>query len=298
MTVQRVIAHPLTGPASRPVDMRTGAAFDAETYSLMKHGDFSAALTFGAEVATRLLDECRWLLTEERPVLLPVACHVTVPSCHLLAEVVSIHLNTARKGMPAAQITDVHKSSVTHIDYARSTEAERRRDLSGIAFELVEPVTGANVVVVDDIRVTGMAEQTMLSVLEGAGATRVIAAYVASCDDALAAEPSIESRLNTARVRSVLDVLPVVRSGHFRVTIRFLKRLLGEPETAEFLAQCPRPLAWELRTQAERNGRDFVAAYPEGMRALREATPGWPERPEPIEGEVWGWRMGSTTEKH
>lgn len=298
MTVQRVVAHPLTGSASAPVDARTGEVFDADTYSLMKHGDFTAALTLGAEVAARLLDECPWLLTDERPVLLPVAYHVTIPSCYLLAEVVSIHLDLAREGMPAAQITGVRKSSVTHIDYARSSEEERRKDLSSIAFELVEPVADANVIVVDDIRVTGLAEQTMLAVLEGAGATRVVAAYVASCDDALATDSSIESRLNTARVRSVLDVLPVVRSGHFRVTIRFLKRLLGEPETAEFLSQCPRPLAWALRTQAEWNGEDFVAAYPEGMRALREATPLWPERPEPIEGEAWGWRMGSTTEKH
>jgi len=264
--VTQVVAHPLTGTAAHPIDARTGAPFDTRSYSLMKHGDLPAMHRLGDEVADALLADCPWLATDPRPVVLPVAYLVAPPACRYLADRVAARLTRARPD--AARVIHVRKDAVTHIDYAASSAQDRRADLARIGFRLTEPVRGAVAVVVDDVRVTGLAEQVMLDLLQEAGIGQLVTAYVATCDAELAADPSVEAALNHASVRSVHDMLPSVRRGDFVPTIRFLKRLLADPGIAQFLAQCPAQLVQRLRADAEATGPDFLAGYPAGTAAL------------------------------
>ncbi|WP_265442746.1 phosphoribosyltransferase family protein [Flexivirga meconopsidis] len=268
----RVVAHPLTGTADRPVDGRTGENFDTATYSLMKHGDVPSIRALGEELAATLLEQCPWLRTDPRPIVLPVAYLVAPPACYHLAAVVGEHLDARRPDLPAARIVHVHKDSVTHIDYAASSADDRRKDLQSIGFRLTESIDDAIAIVVDDIRVTGLAEEVILGTLKGAGAARLIAAYVADCDVTLATDPSIESALNHARVRSITDMLPSIERGEFVVTIRFLKRLLGDPQAAQFLAHCPPELIAQFRDYAYATGPEFLAGYPRGTAALDAAS--------------------------
>ena len=95
-----------------------------------------------------------------------------------------------------------------------------------------------------------------------------VTAYVATCDPALAADPSVEAALNHAAVRTIHDMIPSVRRGDFVPTIRFLKRLLADPRVTDFLAQCPTELVQRFRADAEATGSDFLADYPAGTAAL------------------------------
>ncbi|MBB2893502.1 phosphoribosyltransferase family protein [Flexivirga oryzae] len=264
--VTQVVAHPLTGTADHPVDARTGEPFDTRSYSLMKHGDLPAMHRLADEVADALLAECPWLATEPRPVILPVAYLVAPPACRYLADRVAARLTQVRT--EAARVIHVRKDAVTHIDYAASSEQDRRNDLSRIGFRLTEPVRDAVAVVVDDVRVTGLAEQVMLDLLQEAGIGHIVTAYVAACDPALAADPSVEAALNHAAVRTVHDMIPSVRRGDFVPTIRFLKRLLADPRAAGFLTRCPTELVQRFRADAEATGPDFLAGYPAGTAAL------------------------------
>nr|WP_246241912.1 phosphoribosyltransferase family protein [Flexivirga aerilata] len=268
----RVVAHPLTGTAERPVDARTGDDFDTATYSLMKHGDLPSIRALGDELAEALLEQCPSLATDPRPIVLPVAYLAAPPACYHLAAVVAARLDERRPDLPAARIVHVHKDSVTHIDYAASSAADRRKDLQSIGFRLTEPIDDAIAIVVDDIRVTGLAEQVILDALAGAGAARLVAAYVADCDESLAADPSIESALNHARVRSITDLLPSIERGEFAITIRFLKRMLGDPQLGEFLDRCPPDLVTRFHDYAQATGPDFLAGYPRGTAALGAAS--------------------------
>lgn len=263
----QVVAHPLTGTAERPIDARTGAPFDTRTYSLMKHGNLPAMQRLADEVADELVDQCPWVLTDPRPLILPVAYLVAPPACRYLADRIAHRLNARRTGSPA-RVMHVHKDSVTHIDYAASSAQDRRNDLASIGFRLTEPVLDAVAIVVDDVRVTGLAEQVMVDLLQDCGVGQIVTAYVATCDEQLAADPSVESALNHAEVVSIRDMLPSVRRGDFVPTIRFLKRLLADPGAAGFLADCPTELVQRFRADAEATGARFLAGYPAGAAAL------------------------------
>lgn len=268
----QVVAHPLTGTADRPVDEVLGTRFDTAEYSLMKHGDLPSIRSLGTELAHTLIEDAPWLLTTGRRIVLPVAYLAVPPACFYLASTVSSVLNQARRGLPPAQVLHVHKDAVTRIDYAASSAQDRQADLAGIGFRLTEPVRDTIAVVVDDVRVTGQAEQVMVDLLRDAGVRQIVTAYVATCDDALATDPRVEASLNHALIRTVHDMLPSIGRGDFVPTIRFLKRLLADPDLPDFLAHCPPALVERFMADAEATGADFMAAYPAGTAALRAAS--------------------------
>lgn len=266
--IVEVVAHPLTGTATDPVDLNTEMRFDTADYSLMKHGDLPSIRGFGTELANALFEDAPWLETTGRPIVLPVAYLVAKPACFYLATVVCDVLNEARGERVPARVMHVRKDSVTHIDYAASSAQDRRNDLASIGFRLTEPVRDAVAIVVDDVRVTGLAERVMVDLLQDNGVGQIVTAYVATCDEQLAADPSVESALNHAEVRSIHDMLPSVRRCDFVPTIRFLKRLLADPDAAGFLAECPTELVQRFRADAEATGAQFLAGYPAGTAAL------------------------------
>ncbi|WP_186525940.1 phosphoribosyltransferase family protein [Leekyejoonella antrihumi] len=274
--VRRVTAHVLTGAPERLRDVRSGAAFDADAYSRMKHGDLDAIEALGGELARVLLADLPSLVSSPAAPVFPVAYLEVPPSCYFLADVVLRAVNERRHaaGTAPGRIVKVHKDSVTHTDYATATPEQRRAELSRIAFRLDEPIEGNAVVVVDDVRVTGHAEATILRALAGGRPASLVTAYVAVCDDDLARTPQVESALNQARVTSVLDLLPAIRAGRFVLTIRFLKRALASPDLARLVGECPRSVVEAMCAGAEATGPSFVTAYAEGMAVLEAALGG------------------------
>lgn len=268
----RVAAFELSGPREAPWDVRTGTPFDTAAYSLLKHGDTRAAARLGDAVADVVLAADPGLLTDPVAPVLPVAYLAVPPACLLLARRVAAALDAERvpHGLAPARVVRVAKDTVTRTDYATSSAADRAAELASIGFRLTQDVRGARLVLVDDVRVTGAAEDTLRGVLAGSGAASVLAAYVAVVDARLASDPSVEAALNHARVRSVADMVPSVRAGTFAPTIRFLKRLLAAPadERAAFLAACPPGLRAALLDGARATGETFCAAYAEGVADL------------------------------
>lgn len=263
----------LIGPVEA-VRTTDGELFDTDTYSRMKHGDADAIRTLGNKLADALIEQCPYLITDEAEPTLPVAYLAVRPSCWFLADVVLQRLNTARaeRGLAAGRIVQVFKDSVTHTDYAASTQAEREAELARIGFSLAEPIDGTNCVVIDDVRVTGLAERTVLAALEQAAPKRLITGYLAICEPELAASPHVESALNHATVTSILQLVPAAQSGRFHLTIRFLKRALASPVLPEFVTAVPRELVQEMYDGAVATGEAFMAGYPEGIATLRRSV--------------------------
>ncbi len=258
-----------------PDDIRTtdGRPFDVETYSRMKHGDADAIDELGAALAAELVARHPHVITDAAVPVLPVAYLHVPPSCYFLAEAVLARLNAARAAcdLPLGRIVQIHKDSVTHTDYAASSQAERAAELARIGFRLEESVAGTNLVVIDDVRVTGLAEQTILTALEQADPATTILGYVAVCEPELAAAPQVESALNHSSIRSIRQLVPTIQAGRFHLTIRFLKRALASPELADFVAEVPRSLVEEMYAGAVATGPEFVAGYPAGTAVLDDA---------------------------
>ncbi|MBC9957946.1 phosphoribosyltransferase family protein [Yimella sp. cx-51] len=265
-----------TATLHSPVDaVRTddGSLFDTDTYSRMKHGDAAAIDSLGAKLAAALVQQCPHLLTDAAIPTLPVAYLAVRPSCWFLADAVLSRVNAARaeQGLQPGRIVQVRKDSVTHTDYAASTQAEREAELARIGFSLAEPIDGTNCVVIDDVRVTGLAERTVLAALEAAAPATLVTAYVAVCSPELAASPHVESALNHATITSILQMVPAARAGRFHLTIRFLKRALASPELPEFVAEVPNALVREMYEGALATGPEFIAGYPDGFATLQAA---------------------------
>ncbi|MGC5167429.1 phosphoribosyltransferase family protein [Luteimicrobium sp. DT211] len=276
--VRTVAVTRLDGTRDDLRDVATGRPFDLRTYSRMKHGDLDAAGALGRSLGRELLARVPALATDPAPVVLPVAYLAVPPACLLLARAVLAVVNDARaaRGLGPGRVVRVAKGSVTRTDYAGASAEARRAELASIGFRLDEDLTGARVVLVDDVRVTGLAEQTLLDVLarDGAGPpAEVVTAYVAVCEPGLAADPTVESVLNHAAARSVADLADAVRAGRFALTIRFLKRLLAAPdaERETFLGACDASLLDEIADGALATGPAFCAAFPSGLAAVHDA---------------------------
>lgn len=272
-TATRIATYHLTGTVQDIRDA-AGADFNADTYSKMKHGDAVALRALGRGLGHTLANQAEFLFTSDAPVLLPVAYMAVTPSCYHLAGHVADVLNETRvpAGLPPARIVRIGKDTVTTTDYAASTAAEREAEMASITFTLDEPVDGAHVVLVDDVRITGLAEKTAVAAMADQAPLSMTLGYVAVVDDALVASPHVESVMNHATVTTVTDMLPSINRGEFVLTIRFLKRVLGAPEAdlRKFVTGCPAPVLAQMLTGAEATGTVFTASYAAGLALLTE----------------------------
>lgn len=249
-----------------------GRAFDAPMYSRMKHGDVSAIRVMGGHVASALLAVHRATLMGPEPVLLPVAYMHVRPACWFLSEVVAQTISSERmaQGLGPARLIKIHKDAVTATDYAHASAEQRAAEMGRIRFSLDEPVAGAHVVVVDDVRVTGLAEATTFAALAAGHAVSRTAVYVAVVNHDLSLDPAVEARLNHASVTTVTDMVDAARSDQMVLTIRFLKLLLGasKEERSAFLDACSPALLWEMMEGARGTGAQFLDAYRTGFTDL------------------------------
>lgn len=265
MTAAGAAALVTTHELATPADLNAADGLDLGLYSRMKHGDLDATRALALPLARRLLEVAPELGTSEAPVLLPVAYMSVRPACWFLARAVADTIDQARadRGLPRARLIHVVKNAVTATDYATASAAQRAAELAAIRFQLVDDVRGAHLVVVDDVRVTGAAERTILAPLMAGGPQSAHVAYLATVTGVLAADPAVEAHLNHAAVNSVTDLIPALRRGDFALTIRFLKRLLAATpaERAAFLSVCSPQLLDELADGVATSGPALAVGF-------------------------------------
>lgn len=242
-----------------------GTPFDVSAYSLMKHGDLEATRAFADLLADLLIERRPELVNERADVVLPVSYVHVPPGCFYLAQHVAMRLSRLRhaRGLSSASVVRIHKARLADFNYAASSLAERQAEMASQTFTLDESVDGKQVLVVDDVRVTGMTERvSFMATLADSRPHSVVFSYVAMVCGDLADDPSVESRLNLARVTSILDMLPSIERGEFGLTIRFLKKALAsDPKTLAYFARhCPRALLEEMLDGARGSGEKFARA--------------------------------------
>lgn len=263
----RIVSHTLSG-------LRHGAAddgpdgldgLDLTAYSLMKHGHVPSINQLADRLATDLLAAEPRLLDPRLRITLPVAYLAVLPACGHLAHRIALRLTQARQDAAAqpapypaeVRVVRIAKSAVASIDYASSTAQQRREQMSSLSFSL-EPglnLDGDLVVLVDDVRITGLAEQAAVRALaEASRPLEIITAYVAAATPELAADPSVERALNHAVVTHPSELLPAMHAGEFALTIRYLKWALSTQPVAELLREVPAPLAAQMAQGAEHSG--------------------------------------------
>lgn len=246
-----------TGVGVGPEDPADGLdGLDLRAYSLMKHGHLPSVYALADRLTADLLAADARLLDPQLRITLPVAYFAVLPACGHLAARVAQGLAAARSdGAAEVRVVRLAKSAVTTIDYAASSADERRSQMLSLSFSLDEPVDGDLVVLVDDVRITGLAEEAAVAALAAqAQPLDIITAYVAAAAPELATDPSVEHALNHSFVSSPLDLLPAIEAGEFALTIRYLKWALGSPDAAQLLRAVPEVLAREMDRGAAASG--------------------------------------------
>lgn len=278
-TAQRttVTAIPLTGTAQ---DIRHASPHQPHAYqflsaySVMKHGGAHAAEAFARHVYEALQEQTPWVEDTERPIVLPVSYVHVPPSCMFIAQGVARRLNETRtaKGLPEARLVRIRKDSVAFVNYAASPLEERQAEMDRIRLTLEHPIPqDALVLIVDDVRITGLTEQSLIDATAGPD-TPVVCAYVAAIDDTLRQEPHVEAAMNLFHVRHPQDMLTRIQGGptEFNLTIRYLKQVLGLPpeDVRQFLHATPDWFVAACRDGARGTGPHFEEHYADSVAVL------------------------------
>lgn len=254
----------------------TGVDFDESGYSRFKHGDGVMAVRYGRALAARLLVAVPDFAKPDDRIVIASAPYKYLPTAsHALALGVRRVVNAALagSGRRPAEIGALRMSRVDSANYARLGTASRGDLLSRANLHVdAAEFTGRHVVLVDDARITGLAEAAATELVTAAGARSVTALYVVRIAGSFC--PDIEDRMNHAFVRDLQSLLRVYRSGRFVLNIRTVKFLLGWPDRDEldrFFRRLTAAELSEIHTAARRTGPDFTRCYAESLRRLRVA---------------------------
>lgn len=236
-------------------------ALDLAGFSRFKHGAADATRHLGRHLADRLPGR---VTTAERLVL-TASCFKFVPLASVaLARVVAHRLNRVRAdaGLPPVTWTQFYRERLIEGDYSTMSLAERQAFIERDVIRVdPEPLAGAAVIVVDDLRVTGFHEGRLACVLAAAGVPAATFAYCAVIDGT--GDPTVERRMNTAAIGSLDALAGLAGSDGFILNSRVCKLILGAPpaEFARFVEVLPEKLRRDLVTALECNGYAVMNRY-------------------------------------
>ena len=257
----------------------TGAGFDELSYSRFKHGDGVLAEWYGSALAAALLCAAPEVVHGSEPLVIASAPYKYLPTAsHELAQHLrrTLNLTLAESGHPPATIGALRMGYVDSRNYA-TEDVVRRRELLHEAKLSADGATfaGRHVLLVDDARITGLAEATAIDLLLTAGARLVTTLYVVEISDDLGAScPDVEHRINHAFVRDLASLLQVFRAERFVLNIRTLKYILGWPEPDEledFLGHLTRAELTLIDDAARKTGPEFAGRYSGPLRLVQSA---------------------------
>jgi PRTase ComF-like len=266
----------------RPLGARlvteTGADFDELSYSRFKHGDGVLAEWYGSALAAALQCAAPEVVKGGEPLVIASAPYKYLPTAsHELALHVRRVLNVAlaESGRPPAGIGALRMGHVDAQNYATEDVVRRRELLREAKLSAEGAFAGRHVLLVDDARITGLAEATAIDLLVTAGARLVTALHVVEISDGLGTScPDVEHRINHAFVRDLASLLQVFRAERFVLNIRTLKYILGWPQPDEldaFFGHLTHAELALIHDAAWKTGPEFARRYIGPLRLVQSA---------------------------
>lgn len=248
----------------------TGKPFDARLYSTFKYGNGNAladyTLLLAVHVAVVLKRE-GWL---HDPLVVTGTPYKRVPNAAAyLAKGVTQFLRM--RGFDVTY-TSIYQHQLSQGDYGLLDAAARnRRNRAKVRSFDADDFIGRYVVLVDDVRITGSVEQSVLDVLAGVPTLGLSVCNLVALDPtAVAADPLVEDRLNHAWVKSLNEVGALMRSSSFVLTTRAIRFLLeSDIHTLESFLLALQPAEVQvLYRAAVDDGYDRMPAYQDTFACL------------------------------
>jgi hypothetical protein len=272
VTAAQIIHLPETiSVATHAFDNLEHAPFNVNEYSRMKFGDDRVARNFAREMADQFYTQYYDILSNERCVVIP-APSTTVPvAATLLSHHFMNRINAllAHEELPPVEWTLIHRNMTYNNNYADLPKAERKKLLAADSIYINRDfVQGKFLIFIDDCRITGTHEEKISEfllneMLMNDHAFVVFAHYVGD-------DPSIEMRLNHARIRDAYDLIDLAFEPGHSVTTRSLRLLLEHPteDFEQLLNMAPKGFLDASFHAAIVKGYNTYPAYVSNFNAL------------------------------
>ncbi len=253
--VHSIGLHTLTRQAEIIFDQK-GDLFDGYAYSRFKYGSRSMSAQYSAAIAE--------LVRQKFPQLL-VRDFWFTSSAYKYVPTASDSLTQAMHTLKRGKKVKVARTKLFPADYGNLSQAEREAIMGKVDmfFELACPTPKPeDLLVIDDIRITGAHEQRLIDFAKAEGFKRVYFVYVAHLSPKC--EPTTEHWLNHMAVRNLTDLWDLWKTEGYILNARICKFLLSYPNTealARFACALPARLRQQIAEGMQKDGYADMEMY-------------------------------------
>jgi hypothetical protein len=257
----------------------TGELFDARQYSLMKFGSLADARAIGVELGRYIVAQLPDLIYDERRICSPYMYKHIPSAARMAAKYAFALVNDARAsvGLDRIHTRQIYIGKQPNADYSKLDAAGRRQYMLDSGLQLVtSPLDGYNVLLLDDIRITGNYASLVRDMVSQYDIGVMQEVYWATVDPSVVAtDPAVENAINSSAGGGLELIREIVTFGQLVPTLRTLKAILAHPDQEElrqFLISLPEDVLVELYESAAGTGSDLVEMYTANYPVLRDAA--------------------------
>ena len=255
------------------IALHTVDDLDRRRYSRFKYGFRPAVDRFTARLAERAEAELPGLLDAAVTITAPASRSVPI-GADLLADGVlrAVNHERAQRSAQPATRAKLYRFAVPTADYGTADLDGRRALLADERISgIPELFTDRDVIVVDDLWVTGVSAEVTIDAIERWRPRSVTYLVIARVDPEHARRrPQVEYDLNHAAVTGLPALAELCREGPVTVNQRVCKFVLQHPptEVRSWLDTVPATIAWHLYAAVLAEGFASTAALAEAVRVV------------------------------
>jgi len=210
--------------------------FSPAEYSRFKFGDEAVARKFGSQLARAFIRDYLSKAPITQQIVVISSPYSFIPTATFALKnyfVAVLNRWLAENHLPVVQETKVHRTITYKEDYGELNAEQRINLISNDRFHIDRAfLEGKTLVFLDDIRITGSHEKMIVKMAEQYELqNRMFLLYFAELVNG-AIHPNVENYLNYYSVKSIFDLEPIIRSGHFFINTRIVKYLLNYEPSA------------------------------------------------------------------
>jgi hypothetical protein len=253
----------------------TGEAFDPLVYSSFKYGDLHAATRYAKRLARRIVSDYGDAIDES---YVSSSAYKQVPTAAAVITDLAL-AEFSILGHEPAGLVRIDRGVVLTTDYAAMSIEERQAAMSSNGLEINSATATAirdrDVIVIDDVRITGSHERAIAHQLGTVGVRRAIFGYVAVMDEETALNnPRLEDAINSAKIKQVTDLRQAIDTGNFRLNARTCKFILNsDPEMVTHLfGSIPLEAARSIVTAMIADGYHAKPEFADTFDAIQRVT--------------------------
>ncbi|MFN8711514.1 MAG: phosphoribosyltransferase family protein [Bacteroidota bacterium] len=258
------------------INSASDLSFSAEAYSRFKFGDETEAENFGIALARGFIETHKQLLTGETQTVAVPSPYDFIPtaSCAMMKYFVrEINRFLAASGKPSLLESRIHRYKTYSIDYGNLSFEERFNLITQGTYHIDKVfLSNRNVLLLDDIRITGSHELVLKQQIERLSIEgNFMFLYFAELVNTSIA-PEFENVLNYSEVKDVSSLLELIRGKIFTFNTRVIKFLLstGSNDLQLLLENVPPEFLLRLCDLAYGNNYHLMNEYRTNLHTIQQ----------------------------